>query len=183
MMVKALLTSVMMLVACAGPKAALTTQRSDFQERDEFNQTYQLAPGARVEVSSIRGSVKIMNADTATAEVQIIRTARTRADLEYHKIEVSTGAGGTDDLHFRRCGISVDDFDGATNARDLNARSGLELVRLVEFVAFLKVAPLDWLCSERCLRRSPCGQQHHHARKQCRNYHVFHLSLFVSQSD
>jgi len=84
MMITALLTSLMMLV-CGVPGFA--TQR-DFKERDEFNQTYQLPAGARVEVSSIRGSVKIMNADTATAEVQIIRTARTRADLEYHKFEV-----------------------------------------------------------------------------------------------
>jgi hypothetical protein len=82
MMITALLTSLMMLV-CGLP----ATQR-DFHERDEFNQTYQLPAGARVEISNIRGSVKITNADTATAEVQIIRTARTRADLEYHKIEV-----------------------------------------------------------------------------------------------
>ena len=85
MMITTLLTSVMML-ACAVPSGGFTQR--DFKERDEFNQTYQLSPGARVEVSSIRGSVKITNADTATAEVQIIRTARTRADLEYHKIEV-----------------------------------------------------------------------------------------------
>jgi len=85
MMFTALLTSVLML-ACVAPSAPFTQR--DFKERDEFNQTYQLPAGARVEVSSIRGSVKIMNADTATAEVQIIRTARTRADLEYHKIEV-----------------------------------------------------------------------------------------------
>ena len=89
MMVTALLTSVMMLATCGAPRALTTeTQNRDFKERDEFNQTYQLAAGTRVEVSSIRGSVKIVNADSATAEVQIIRTARTRADLEYHKIEV-----------------------------------------------------------------------------------------------
>lgn len=90
MIATALLTS-MMMVACAAPRAGLTTetaQRRDFPERDEINQTYQLAPGTRVEVSSIRGPVEIVNADTATAEVRIIRTARTRADLEYHKIEV-----------------------------------------------------------------------------------------------
>jgi hypothetical protein len=90
MIVTTLLTSVMML-ACAVPRAEFTSeiaQRPDFKERDEINQTYQLEPGARVEVSSIRGSVEIDNVDTATAEVKIIRTARTRADLEYHKIEV-----------------------------------------------------------------------------------------------
>lgn len=90
MILTALLTSVMMLVctvSCTGLTAG-TAQRDDFRERDEINETYQLAPGARVEVSSIRGPVEIVSADTATAEVQIIRTARSRADLEYHKIEV-----------------------------------------------------------------------------------------------
>ena len=90
MLAKVLLTSIMML-ACGAPQAGFTTgtgQRGDFQERDEFNQAYQLTPGARVEVSSIRGRVEITNSDTTTAEVQVIRTARTRADLEYHKIEV-----------------------------------------------------------------------------------------------
>jgi len=86
MMFTALLTSVLML-ACVAPSAPFTQR--DFKERDEFNQTYQLPHGARVEISSIRGSVKITNTDSATAEVQIIRTARTRADLEYHKIEVA----------------------------------------------------------------------------------------------
>ena len=90
MIVTALLTSIMML-ACGAPRAGFTTetaQNRDFHERDEINRTYQLAPGARVEVSSIRGPVEIRNSDTATAEVQIIRSARTRADLEHHKIEV-----------------------------------------------------------------------------------------------
>lgn len=80
----------MMMVACGAPKVDFTTATAqrDFKEREEINQTYQLPPGARVEISSIRGSVKITNTDSATAEVQIIRTARTRADLEHHKIEV-----------------------------------------------------------------------------------------------
>jgi putative adhesin len=82
--VTALLTSVMMLAGLATG----TAQRPDFQERDETNQTFKLESGARVEVSSIRGPVEIVNGDGATAEVQIIRSARTRADLEYHKIEV-----------------------------------------------------------------------------------------------
>ncbi|MEN3326920.1 MAG: hypothetical protein V7638_1727 [Acidobacteriota bacterium] len=86
MMFTALLTSLMML-ACAAPSTAFAQR--EFKERDEFNQTYQLPRGARVEISSIRGSVKITNTDSATAEVQVIRTARTRVDLEYHKIEVA----------------------------------------------------------------------------------------------
>ena len=90
MLVTLLLTSMMML-ACGAPQAEFTpgAPRGDFQERDEFKQTYQLPQGARVEVSSIQGRVEITNSDSATAEVEIIRTARNRADLEYHKIEVA----------------------------------------------------------------------------------------------
>ena len=88
MMMTILLTSVMMLNCAPLAGVATETAQRDFNERDEFNQTYQLAPGTRVEISSIRGPVEITNADVATAEVRIIRTARTRADLEYHKIEV-----------------------------------------------------------------------------------------------
>ncbi|HKY44677.1 MAG TPA: DUF4097 family beta strand repeat-containing protein [Pyrinomonadaceae bacterium] len=89
-MLATVLLSSMMMLACGAPQAEFTpgAQRGDFQERDEFNKTYELPPGARVEVSSIRGRVVISNTESTTAEVQIIRTARTRADLEYHKIEV-----------------------------------------------------------------------------------------------
>ena len=88
-----LLTCLLMLVSGA-PIKTETLQRRDFKERDEFNRTYQLAPGARVEVSSIRGPVEITTGDSATAEVQIIRSARNRADLEYHKIEVEQTGNG-----------------------------------------------------------------------------------------
>ena len=95
MIATALLTSIMIL-ACAAPRAGVPTETArtsdDFREREEINRTYQLAPGAHVEVSSIRGPVEIVNSDSATAEVQIIRTARTRADLEYHKIEIEQTA-------------------------------------------------------------------------------------------
>lgn len=92
----ALLTSIMML-ACGTLPAGLTpetAQRSDFRERDEINGVFQLAPGARVEVSSIRGPVEITSGDGAMAEVKIVRSARTRADLEYHKIAVEPLGGG-----------------------------------------------------------------------------------------
>ena len=92
MIATVLITSMLMLAF--GAPAGFTTQRGEFKERDEVNQTYQLGPGARVEVSSIRGSVDITTSNSATAEVQIIRTARTRADLEYHKIEVQQTGNG-----------------------------------------------------------------------------------------
>src|SRR5690242_11638678 len=59
---------------------------SDYPERDEINQTYQLAAGARVDVSGINGTVDIETASGNTAEVHIVRSAKTREALQYRKI-------------------------------------------------------------------------------------------------
>jgi DUF4097 and DUF4098 domain-containing protein YvlB len=60
----------------------------DFTERDEINQTYELSSGARVEVRGINGTVDIETSSGSTAEVHIVRSARTREDLNYRKIIV-----------------------------------------------------------------------------------------------
>ncbi len=64
-------------------------QDHDLPETEEINQSYKLSPGASVEVSSINGPVVIETSYTDTAEVHIIRSARTREDLQYHKINIS----------------------------------------------------------------------------------------------
>ncbi|MCI0489094.1 MAG: hypothetical protein L0229_21085 [Blastocatellia bacterium] len=61
---------------------------SDLPEREEIRQTYELAPGARVEVSGINGTVDIETHYGDTAEVHIVRSARNREDLNYKKIEI-----------------------------------------------------------------------------------------------
>lgn len=60
----------------------------DWPEQESVDRSYQLAPGARVEVSMIYGPVDIETGDTDTAEVHIIRYARTREDLASRKIAV-----------------------------------------------------------------------------------------------
>lgn len=60
----------------------------DFTERDEFNQTYQLQPGARVRVSGINGTVDVDTQAGNTAEVHVVRSARNRDDLNYRKVIV-----------------------------------------------------------------------------------------------
>ncbi|HEY9284434.1 MAG TPA: hypothetical protein VIP46_13340 [Pyrinomonadaceae bacterium] len=67
---------------------------SEFTERDEFRQTYQIAAGAPVRVSGINGRVDIETTGGSTAEVHIVRTARTRADLEHRKVIVEQSGGG-----------------------------------------------------------------------------------------
>ncbi|MDQ3257697.1 MAG: hypothetical protein M3R15_28060 [Acidobacteriota bacterium] len=56
--------------------------------REETRQSYQLASGARIEVSGINGPVKVETADTDTAEVHIISSASNPSDLDHHKIIV-----------------------------------------------------------------------------------------------
>ncbi|HJR05793.1 MAG TPA: hypothetical protein VJ842_00750 [Pyrinomonadaceae bacterium] len=63
-----------------------TYDDSEFTEKDEIHQTYQLTPGATVRVAGINGAVDIETTGGSTAEVNIVRSARTRADLEYRKI-------------------------------------------------------------------------------------------------
>jgi hypothetical protein len=60
----------------------------DFSEKDEFRQSYQLSAGARVDVQGINGAVDIETSGGSTAEVYIVRSARTREDLEYKKVIV-----------------------------------------------------------------------------------------------
>jgi hypothetical protein len=97
---KTLLLSLLALIALVMAPAAASAQRhynSDdgaFTERDEINQTYTLAAGAKVEVRGINGTVDIETAAVPTAEVHIIRLARNRDDLSYHKIIVEQTAGG-----------------------------------------------------------------------------------------
>ncbi len=59
---------------------------SEFTEKDEVRQSYQLTPGATVRVAGINGAVDIETTSGSTAEVHIIRSARSRADLEFRKV-------------------------------------------------------------------------------------------------
>lgn len=65
---------------------------NDLPEKDEIHQTYQLSAGARVEVKGINGGVTIETAPGNTAEVHIVRSARTKEDLNYGKIIIEQTA-------------------------------------------------------------------------------------------
>ena len=73
---------------CAGSYVERAAAGDDLRERDEFNQSYRLAPGAEVEIESISGSVTIETADTDTAEVHVVRSAETREDLECRPMHI-----------------------------------------------------------------------------------------------
>lgn len=70
-----------------GIALAVAGQR-DLPEKDEINQTVQLEAGAEVRVSDISGPVEIETVAGATAEIHIVRSARSRSDLDHRKVIV-----------------------------------------------------------------------------------------------
>jgi DUF4097 and DUF4098 domain-containing protein YvlB len=62
-------------------------------EREEINQTVELSRGANVRVQGINGFVEISTTDSNAAEIHIVRTARSRAELEFHKVLIETQSG------------------------------------------------------------------------------------------
>ena len=100
----------------------------DFPVREEINQTYELSPGARVEVSSISGPVVVETADTRTAEVHIIRSAETKAELDCHRTLIEHSASSL---------VIRNEQDRTRGCRNVRARQRvlLKLPRAVSFRA------------------------------------------------
>lgn len=60
--------------------------------RQEVRERYELAPGAKIDLGGINGSVKIETSDTTTAEVYIERTASSQEALDRRKINIDADA-------------------------------------------------------------------------------------------
>lgn len=60
--------------------------------REEIRKTYELSPGARVELVGLNGPVKIETSETKTAEIHIERTASTQEALDRRKVTVEADA-------------------------------------------------------------------------------------------
>lgn len=80
------------LITILWPSAVLAQNKKidagELRERDVIRQTFKLAPGARVEVSSIRGPVEVRMGDSAEAEIHIVRSAQSRDALKEFRIGV-----------------------------------------------------------------------------------------------
>jgi hypothetical protein len=88
---KAFLASIFVAVCLFNPGSSPAAtagieSRSNPGEQDEIKQSYELGPGARVSVSSISGPVEIETSQGSTAEVHVIRSARSQQDLQYHRV-------------------------------------------------------------------------------------------------
>jgi hypothetical protein len=66
--------------------------QSTGETRQVIRETYELAPGAQVEVVGMNGSVKIETSDSKTAEVHIERTASSEQELERRAIRIEATA-------------------------------------------------------------------------------------------
>ena len=70
----------------------LVSHKNAADVRQEIRQTYELAPGARVEIAGLNGAVKIETSDTKTAEIYIERTASSQEALDRRKVTIEVDA-------------------------------------------------------------------------------------------
>ena len=92
------------LVALAGIAGivARSHSKSEFKEfvshnvgdvKENIRQSYELAPGAQVELLGLNGSVTIETSDSKTAEVAIERTADSQESLDRRRVTIEASAG------------------------------------------------------------------------------------------
>lgn len=91
---------------------------SKYKETEEIRQSYQLAPGALVNVHRINGKVTIETTPAGTtAEVHVIRKARNREDFNRRKFIIEATANLLDLHEEKRDRNSDDDDNGRHNVR------------------------------------------------------------------
>src|SRR5436190_15621101 len=74
--------------------AGMSSQSQQGESRDEIRRSFQLQPGARVDVQGINGAVTIETSDTTTAEVYVLRTANSKDSLNHREVTIEqTDAG------------------------------------------------------------------------------------------
>jgi hypothetical protein len=70
----------------------IVSHKNAVDVRQEIRQTYELSPGARVELVGLNGAVKIETSDTKTAEVYIERTASSQEAMDRRKVTIEADA-------------------------------------------------------------------------------------------
>lgn len=83
-----LLAALLTLSVVVAGASSVTTQQTETL-REEFHQTYPLAPGGRVSLSNINGSVRVSAWDRNEVKVDAVKTARRRDRLAEAKVVVS----------------------------------------------------------------------------------------------
>ena len=68
--------------------------QSQGDAREEIRKSFELQPGARIDVMGINGKVDIQTSDTKTAEVYVLRTAGGREGLKRRQVTVEQTSSG-----------------------------------------------------------------------------------------
>lgn len=71
-----------------------SNEQSQGEVREEIRKSFELQPGARVEVIGINGKVDVQTSDTKTAEVYVLRTAGSRDALARREVTVEQTSTG-----------------------------------------------------------------------------------------
>ena len=77
-----------------GETIGMARNGSDAEVQDEIRKSFELQPGARVEVRGINGAVEIQTSNTRTAEVYVLRTANCREALNRREITIEQNSNG-----------------------------------------------------------------------------------------
>jgi hypothetical protein len=72
----------------------ITSNDSQGEARDEVRKSFELQPGARLEVLGINGKVEIQTSDTKTAEVYVLRIAKYSDSLSRREVTIEQTATG-----------------------------------------------------------------------------------------
>jgi DUF4097 and DUF4098 domain-containing protein YvlB len=72
--------------------AASEEQKGD--AREEIRKSFELQPGARIEIAGINGKVDVQTSDTKTAEIYVLRTAGSRDGLNRREVTIEQTAAG-----------------------------------------------------------------------------------------
>ena len=72
----------------------VSSDNSQGEARDEIRKSFELQPGARLEVQGINGKVEIQTSDTKTAEVYVLRTANCSESLSRREVVMEQTATG-----------------------------------------------------------------------------------------
>jgi len=110
----------------------IVSHKNTADVRQEIRQSYELSPGARVELVGLNGAVSIETADTKTAEVYIERTASTQEAMDRRKVTIEADANS---LRIR--GEKSDDagFFSRFFGSSANERTTLKLPRQIALSA------------------------------------------------
>lgn len=108
----------------------LVSHKNASDVREEIRKTYELSPGARVELAGLNGPVKIETSDTKTAEVYIERTASSQEALDRRKVTIDADANSLRIRGEKEGGIVSRIFGGSAGERVT-----LKLPRQISLVA------------------------------------------------